>query len=630
MISRIVSNENVYQAYLSLNNKRNTSGKDGMLLSDVWEYYQLNKDRIINNILNKKYKCQTILLQEILDYKGKRKMIAKMCAIDRLLSKAITQVLSKELNNYFSKYSFAYRENMGVHKAIDLILQYVKDNKYVCYIDIANFFDDMDHEILLTRLHDTIDNDVLENFIYSFIECEIEYDYIISYKSKGLIQGNSLSPLLSNLYLNNLDKYLEEKKVQFVRFSDDIYMFFNEKEEAYNYMNHVKQLLENRFLLTINKKKSGVFKSDSLKYLGFYIKKNNKQYEIIKSKREKKHYYSSWYTSPIRFINHQYHLIDDGIIRKRDYHLLFENEQQKVQIPIEVVDHINIHSNIIFSSSFFEILNDKKLIMNLFDKNGIYIGQFIPNNLSKGVNTTLNQATIYNDKTKRLCIAKKMINASIHNERANIKYYNKHLACDDLRKAIDQLTECLKKVNECLTYEELLLIEARAKYIYYQTFNIFIENNNFRFNHRTRRPPMDRINALISFGNTILYNLIANEIYKTTLDIRIGYLHASNNRKQSLNLDLADIFKPIIVDRVIFTMINKRIINKNHFVERNKGIYLNQQGKSIFLKQINNKLYTYIKYNNKKITYYSLIRNNIYTLLQHINNNRKLKLYKYQ
>lgn len=468
------------------------------------------------------------------------------------------------------------------------------------------------------------------NLIISFIKCEIEYDYMTSYKSKGILQGNSLSPILSNIYLNSLDHHLEDKEIKYVRFADNIYLFFNDRNEAYNYMNHVKQLLEDRYHLNINKKKSGVYESKDCKYLGYRIKVENDSYQMIKIKREKSKYYHTWYSSPLRYSNNQYHILDDGILRKKDYHILFENEHQNVQIPIEVVDHINIYSDIIFSSSFFELMNQKKICINICNKQGVYIGQFIPNSMKKYINTILNQSVKYTDINERLHIVKKMLNACIHNERANIKYYYKHINHDLLKESIDKLTDALKELNECKTYESALLIEARCKQIYYRTFDLFINNEDFVFDKRTKQPPLNNINALISFGNTVLYNIISNEVNKTSLDIRIGYLHASNSRKQSLNLDIADIFKPIVIDRVIFTMVNKKMITNDHFEERNGGIYLTQEGKNIFIQQINNKLYSHINYEHEKVTYYALIRNNIYSILQYVNNNKKLRFYKYQ
>lgn len=630
LIEQIFSNRNLKEAAVYFKQKPDSCSFDGVLLSEVYDYYKLNEEYILNSIYKKNYQCKKTILKEMLNYRGKKRIIAKMCSIDRFISRVMEQVLVKEIDKNFSSHSFAYRENYGVHKAVELIRDYIKDNQYVCSIDIKNFFDEINHAILSKELYKYLQDEYVIYLIECFIKCEIEYDFISSIKTKGIIQGNSLSPLLSNLYLDSLDHHLEKKDINFVRFADNIYMFFNDKAEAYDKFNHVKQVLEGRYNLYINKNKSGVFPALDMIYLGYKIHKKDNEFEILKVKREKVKYHSRWHTSPLRYQNHQYHIIDDGILRRNDFSILFENEQQKVELPVEVIDHINIHSQIAFSSSFFEIMNDKKIIINIFNKNGVYIGKFLPNNQSKSVSTALNQAINYRDKSIRLDLTKKFINASIHNERSNIKYYFKKIKQEELKEIIDNLTNELQNLNECKTYEESLLIEARAKQLYYQSFQYFIKDEHFQYEKRSKRPPQNNINALISFGNTVLYNIIANEIYKTTLDIRIGYLHASNNRKESLNLDFADVFKPIIIDRVIFTMINKKMITDQHFESRNNGIYLTKEGKSIFIHQIYEKLYTHINYKNRSYTYYSLIRINLYSLLQHINSNKKLKLYKYQ
>lgn len=629
IIERVLNENNIKEAFQSFSHKENGHGKDGVYMKDVLDYYDLNKEKIVKSIYDKTYQCQTVLLQEMLDYKGKRRIIALMASIDRLLSRALYQILYTEIDSLFSPYSYAYRENKGTKKAVEQAFAYIKDNHFVCAIDIENFFDEIDHDILLKEIKKIINDNVAISLIESFMKCEIEYDYMLSLKHKGLIQGNPISPLLSNIYLNSLDEHLQKKEMKFVRFCDNIYIFSDDKTIAYQHLNHVKQILQSRYHLNINKRKSGVFKATDIQYLGYQIKKKNKNLEIVKYNRKYEKYNYSWYTSSLRFINHQYHLIDDGILRKKDFHLLFENEKQKVQIPIEVVDHINVYSNIIFSSSFFNMMNEKKLIVNVHDNMGNYIGSFIPKNIKSGTSTLLNQAHLYTINDERLKIIKKMLNATIHNERANIKYYQKHIK-DDLSSFINQLTEYLKDVNECQKYEDLLLIEARAKQVYYQTFHFFIENKDFHFEKRSKQPPLDNINALISFGNTVLYNLIANEIYKTSLDIRIGYLHASNNRKQSLNLDIADIFKPIIIDRCIFSMINKKMINHTHFENKNNGVYLSDEGKRIFLQQIRQKLSSHIQQNHQNVTYSTVIRNNLYMLIKYINKEEKLKFYKYQ
>jgi len=129
-----------------------------------------------------------------------------------------------------------------------------------------------------------------------------------------------------------------------------------------------------------------------------------------------------------------------------------------------------------------------------------------------------------------------------------------------------------------------MAIEGDGRKEYYQSFNVIIEDPTFRFESREKRPPKHNLDALISFGNSLLYVTVLAEIYKTHLDPRIGFLHSTNFRKFSLNLDVAEIFKPIIVDRVIFTLINKKMIDSRHFIREMNGIYLNDRGRAEFVK----------------------------------------------
>ena len=136
---------------------------------------------------------------------------------------------------------------------------------------------------------------------------------------------------------------------------------------------------------------------------------------------------------------------------------------------------------------------------------------------------------------------------------------------------------------------------------------------------------------MISFGNTLIYQKIANEIYKTKLDIRISYLHSAIRRYENLNLDISEILKPILVDKIIFSLINKRIIDvKVHFEKRNNGVYLNKEGKYIFIDHLNKKLNSTITINNKKISYQEILRLEVLKLLRYFKYNEEYEPFKYR
>ena len=148
---------------------------------------------------------------------------------------------------------------------------------------------------------------------------------------------------------------------------------------------------------------------------------------------------------------------------------------------------------------------------------------------------------------------------------------------------------------------------------------------------RTKRPPKDPINALISFGNSWLYQKLAQMIHKSSLDIRISFVHSAFKRTENLNLDLADIFKPIIIDRVIFTLINKRMLHeKEHFTSiANGGVYLNTEGKRLFLSELETKLTQSITWKAKKFTYEKIMRETIHDLEQSISGKGTFRPFKY-
>ena len=188
----------------------------------------------------------------------------------------------------------------------------------------------------------------------------------------------------------------------------------------------------------------------------------------------------------------------------------------------------------------------------------------------------------------------------------------------------------IKELNEARDITQLMMIEARARQKYYSCFNYILENKKFRFEKRTRRPPRDPLNAMISFGNTLLYQKIANEINRTSLDICIGIVHAAGSRPESLNLDLADLFKPIIVDRTIFILVNRKMIDTTDFVEvENDGIFISNRGKKLFIQEFERKLYQKIEIDNQERSYEYVIRREIQKLKKFMETGEEYKPYKY-
>ena len=593
------------------------------------KYYENNKQIIRQEIENNKYQPENIILKEIINYKGKRRLVSILNIKDKFISKLLLEVLEKYIAPNFSENSFAYQKGKGTTQAILKIKKLVEEGKEIVgKIDIKDYFDTINHEKLLKMMQDVkIERRVIE-LINKFIKCKVDYQYSTYTKTQGIIQGSPLSAILSNIYLDSFDKELDKLNIKYIRYCDDINIFGKDKKEVYNTIKFIEKRLKEQYLLNINHNQTEITNVFYTKFLGYKLIKNKFGVEIVKISKEVQ-YTNRWRTNSLEKINNEYHIINEGILSQSDYTILFENKNKKVYIPIEATKILNIYSNIIINSNFFNLMNSKNIIVNLFDKHNRYIGKFIPNNTRKSCLLLLKQVEIYNDYNKRMNMAKDILSSEIYNLKSNLKYYNRRYN-HDIKEKIKLIEKTEKEINLIKEHEKLLLCEARIKGIYYSCFNEILQNEKFKFIKRSKRPPQDPINALISFGNTLLYNYIAKEIYKTKLDIRIAYLHSSNNRYESLNLDLADIFKPIIVDKIIFKLINKKIINDRlHFENINGGVYLTGEGKNIVINEFYKKIKDITTIGNNKMSYEKIIRKEIYKLSNSIMNEEKYKAFKY-
>ena len=631
LLKAIFSDNNIREAIEHLKTKKNVCDDEGIWLHSLDEYWKWNGCAIVELIKNNAYQPKLVHNKLIITGQGKHRIISMISSVDRLIVRAIHQVLQNELDSCFSNYSYAYREDKGVDAAIEKVSEYIGTGKeYVVEVDIKDFFDNIRQDKLINDVTKFIDDIALVNLLCKYISCDIEYDFEISRKNIGILQGNALSSLLSNIYMIEFDKWAESKGYSFVRFADNINIYIENMQDGYNILDEVIHKL-NEMVLPVNETKKGVFNVFARRYLGYEFEKTESSILVKKKKRSNKFVYSHWHKSSLEKVNNDYFIVNDGILTKKDFSLLFENADKKVNIPVEVTDSINIYSDVVLNSTFLKMISQRNINVNIFDEYGRYQGSFYTNKQRNKMKMLVEQVKIYSDDKLRLDYAKKMDIASVHNMRCNLRYYKKQKLPPKLDEGIHYLGDGIVKMNECKTVNELMMEEARCRQKYYQCFNEIITNRDFELTVRTKRPPKDAINAMISLGNTYLYQKIAQMILRSSVDIRISFVHSATKRYESLNLDLADIFKPIIVDRVIFTMINKKMISVNKHFERNgEGVFLNSVGKSLFISELNNKMQQIITIGGRPYTYERVILTEIKKLEAAIEAKEKYKAYKYQ
>jgi len=308
------------------------------------------------------------------------------------------------------------------------------------------------------------------------------------------------------------------------------------------------------------------------------------------------------------------YIFSDGDLIRKDNTLRFLCEERQQYLPVEDIAEIYAFGEINITKKLLELLSQKEIILHYFNYYGYYMGTFYPREHYNSGYMILKQAQCYSDMDRRLILAKQFIKGSLENIRIVLKYYeNRGKEIDSYRKAVEL---DLERIEEQPDIERLMAVEGHARESYYKSFDEILGVPAFEFDHRTRRPPQNYLNTLISFGNSVMYTVVLSEIYKTHLDPRIGFLHSTNFRRFSLNLDVAEIFKPIIIDRAILSCVGKRQIKESDFKKDYEGILLKDSGKQVFLQEMEKRLENTIEIKalKRNVSYRRLIRMELYKL----------------
>lgn len=307
-----------------------------------------------------------------------------------------------------------------------------------------------------------------------------------------------------------------------------------------------------------------------------------------------------------------YYIFSNGRIKRKDNTIYFIDElNSKKFIPIEDIDRLHLFGEIDLNTKFLNYISKYSILISIYNYYGFYSGTYYSKKKNIAGVLNIRQSALYLNYDSRLDIAKKFIDSAFHHILRNLRRHNVS------RVLLDKVELEREAIKYSSTIEELMGAEGRGRKIYYESLNEFLKDD-FAFHKRERRPPKNPINALISFGNSMMYTTTLGEIYKTQLDPTISYLHEPSTKRFSLSLDIAEVFKPLIVDSVIFSLINKNTITLKDFDVENEICYLNENGRKKFIVEYERKLNTTIKHRSlkRKVSYRYLIRLECYKLIK--------------
>lgn len=308
-----------------------------------------------------------------------------------------------------------------------------------------------------------------------------------------------------------------------------------------------------------------------------------------------------------------YYIFSNGRIKRKENTVYIENENgDKKAIPVEDIDTIHIFGEIDLNTKLLNFLSQQNKTVHVYNYYGFYSGSFMPRDRNVSGDLTVRQVEHYLDAEKRFYLAFSFVEGAIFHMLRNLREYK------DTFEFQEKIKVELTNAAESKTISELMGCEGRARDAYYQAFNVILKEDFF-IEKREKRPPSNPVNAMISFANSMIYSTVLSEIYHTQLNPTISYLHEPRERRYSLSLDIAEIFKPLIADTIIFKLVNNNMIKLEDFEEDVNYCYMNEAGRKKFLKEFDQKLSTTIKHRKLKrnVSYRTLIRLECYKLIKH-------------
>ena len=317
-----------------------------------------------------------------------------------------------------------------------------------------------------------------------------------------------------------------------------------------------------------------------------------------------------------------YYLFNPGRVSRKDNTLKFvaTNAEGQIQparyLPIQGIESLYIFGSIDANSSMYNFLGKQHIPVHFFDYYEHYTGSFQPKDYLLAGKMQVAQTQTYLKHARRMHIAQELVEGASFNCLKNMRYY--HGRGKALESAIEEMEGLRTQISMADHVPMLMGIEGNCRQVYYEAFEHIIED--FPMNGRHRQPPSNEVNALISFGNMMCYSLCMDMIYHTQLNPTISFLHEPGTRRYSLALDLAEIFKPILVDRTIFKLLNRKMLKKGDFEGKLGGCFLKEKGKKVFIQAFEERLKETVKHRslNKKVSYKRLVLLECYKLSKYI------------
>lgn len=623
IVEQFLDLSNFQQAWLKVSAKRGSPGIDAETTAIFKKNLIYNLTQLRDSVANQHY--QPLPWKQVsipkTDHKFRELKIPTIR--DRIVQQALLTVLVPVFEPHFSACSFAYRPNLSYLNAVEKVA-YWRDLGYhfVLDADLVKFFDNINQQRLLTEVAKLVNIPEILNLIKAWISVGGLKDNQVIKANKGIPQGAVISPLLANIYLNEFDHIIDNSDLKLVRYADDFLVLANSQTRIITAYYQVEQILRD-FDLEIHPDKSQITNFNyGVRFLGHgfleqaifplednSVKKNdnlnlNLNLATTKDSNVNPHYHQEMATI---------YLMEQGTTLARNHlrFLIHINKDTKFELPLTDVERILLFGNIHLTTPVINTCLQNKIIILFLNQVGDYKGHLWSDE-SIHLPSHLVQFERRNDLCFQLQTARAIVYGKLTNSKQLLIRLNRKRKHTEVNKAIAGINADLISLQNADNLDTLRGYEGISAARYFPAFGQLITNPDFSFCLRTRQPPKDAVNSLLSFGYTLLFNNVLSLIIAEGLSPYLANFHYGDDKKPYLAFDLMEEFRSPIVDTIVIKIINKSILKSSDFQKsvNNEGIYISDEGKRLFLKHFENRMNEAVSHPTQKssVTYRQAIQ----------------------
>lgn len=680
-ISQVLDIDNFFTAWLKVKENQGCAGIDGESLEKFEKKLNSNIDLLRSEVSHGSYRPRTLLRVYMKKDNGKIRPLSIPTVRDRVLQTAVSLILTPIFEKEFEKCSFAYRKGFSVKQAVEKVMYYrAQGFVWVVDADIESYFDEINHKLMMKKVDALIKDESILGLIRIWLKSTVRDGDSLTTLKKGVPQGSPISPLLSNLYLDELDEKLVKNSQRLVRFSDDFLVLCKTKERAEKALELTENVLED-LKLNINDEKTQIVDFDrGFRFLGVdFIRslafrrlnddptlpddltrlsreKALREKETVKNKSNKQKVYENELAlafeeaiddvpeietieefvedlpdyQPVvkneKVSSHQaetesisepplkikkvsdpqpeeiesghdprlrtLYMMEHGCeLRKESERLVIEKDDEiLVEIPAIKIDQVLVFGNSQITTPAMNYCLAENIPIILLSSQGRYNG-VIDTHSTDAVLLHRDQFKRAEDEVFCLQQAKAMVTGKLANSRLILSRQARKRNNEKIQSALEAIKQSMEKVPALTTLDELRGHEGNSARVYFAAMSELL-GETWAFKGRKRQPPPDPVNALLSFGYTLLFYNVFSLMKVRGLNPHVGFLHPIRQGHPALVSDLMEEFRPIVVDTVVLSLlINQQLHPEQFTISAEQGsCYLNNEARKTFVKAFEKKM----------------------------------------